>query len=87
MASPQPVLYKNYYLGKKLTLLKKTAAIEIASDEDGKTVPGLVVHLAEGSRVRVCGDGFSSGTVKVESGGSSYFMLLQSIAVAAVERG
>jgi hypothetical protein len=86
VASPQPVLYKSYYLGKRLTLLKKTAAIEIASDESGRTVPGLMVHLAEGSRVRVCGDGFSSGTVRIESEGNSYFVLLQSIVGAALDR-
>lgn len=55
-------------------LLFDIAAIQLLPSQTGEPALGAFVKLRRGVRVRTCGEGFNSRTVRVTSGQSSYFM-------------
>jgi len=61
------------------TLQKNVAAFQVVADKNGGSRVGLCITLPRGSRIEVCGPGFSAGTVEVRSDGARYFMLWESI--------
>jgi hypothetical protein len=55
-------------------LLFDIAAIQLLPSETGEPVLGSFVKLPRGLRVRPCGEGINSRTVRVTSGESHYFV-------------
>ena len=58
-----------------VVLDRRLAAIEVVPDKNGQPTMGRFTHLAAGSVLELCGEGFSPGTVQVRSGGAAYFVL------------
>ncbi len=64
------------------TLGRRVPAIVLERSGDGKNGReklGLILHLAAGSDVEICGDGFNSRTVKVCQNGLYYFIFAEDL--------
>ncbi|MBV8550705.1 MAG: hypothetical protein JOY54_05345 [Acidobacteriaceae bacterium] len=65
---------------KTYTLSRNVSAIQILPAEDGiRSRLGLLTQLPEGAEVYLGGPGFDDRTVRVRSGGSSYFIFLEDL--------
>ena len=61
------------------TLSKNVSAIQILPEEDGRSRLGLLTQLPEGAEVHLGGPGFNDRTIRVRSGGASYFIFLEDL--------
>jgi hypothetical protein len=63
------------------TLARRIPAItlEKSGGPDGRGKLGLILHLAAGSDVEICGDGFNSRTVRVRQNGMYYFIFSEDL--------
>lgn len=66
----------NQLAARVCTLARRIPAIalEKSGGPDGRGKLGLILHLAAGSDVEICGDGFNWRTVKVRQNGLYYFI-------------
>jgi hypothetical protein len=62
-----------------LVLEKKTSAIQLIPDSDGRIKLGTLLHLPAGARVEVNGEGFNAETTRVSWQGSCYYIFLDEI--------
>jgi hypothetical protein len=65
------------------TLQRRIPAIELEEPSDkngGMEKLGLILHLASGSDVEICGEGFNGRTVKVRQNGRYYFIFSEDLA-------
>jgi|tagenome__1003787_1003787.scaffolds.fasta_scaffold20986489_7 hypothetical protein len=56
-------------------------ALEKSGGPDGRGKLGLILHLAAGSDVEICGEGFNSRTVKVRQNDMYYFIFAEDLPV------
>lgn len=60
-------------------LSKPIAALQIRRFEGDKEQKAFLTQIPKGAELRVCGNGFTTRTRRVESGGNLYFVFLQDI--------
>ena len=66
---------------QEYVLSEDIRAIEVGSDEMGKTRLGRVSTIPAGSEVECCGQGFNANTVRVRCRGRFYFAYRQDLEV------
>jgi hypothetical protein len=69
-------------VNKLCPLDRRIPAIVLEKSEQGSEGEenfGLIVHLAEGSDVEICGEGFNSRTIKVRQNGVYYFVFAEDL--------
>ena len=62
-----------------IVLPKKTSAIPLIPDRDGRIQLGTLLQLPEGARVEFNGEGFNPQTARVVWEGTSYYIFLDDI--------
>lgn len=65
--------------GTTVCLSRKISAVKLIRDERGVAKLGLFSQLPEGTRIEICGAGFSEQTVKVRCNGQYYFAFRQDV--------
>ncbi len=58
-----------------LTLKKDIAAIQVVAGGNGRWRIGTCLPLAKGSRLEICGQGFSDATMMVRTADARYYVL------------
>ena len=79
MATPVLEFRSVLPIRETITLRRQMAAIEVLPDGNGRSRPGMLLHLPPGTRIEICADGFNERTATVRSNGGRYFVLRDSL--------